>query len=547
MNRKELEYYFREVYSLGERIYMQGDKIRISVSNRFSSQKFYLDELGDNLELTKENYHFRLIFKYNPLMNKDGYKLRVSESRVITIEGESKRALIYGLMTLKSIMLKDDNQISLPIIDIVDYPSFEMRGIIEGFYGEPWNHQDRLDCIKFSKLYKLNTFMYAPKDDQYHRKLWRELYPEDIMAKLLELKSLSDENNIDFYYCISPGNDFNYMNENDMGLLYRKLEQVISKGINKFALLLDDIDYSLNQESRNMFKRPGLAHAYICNKVNEYLGQKLMEYFFIMCPTEYSQNWKTEYRTDLGKHLDKEVRVFWTGYDIVAEVINQEDGAIASESFGHKLILWDNYPVNDFNTARVYMGPLVNRGRRLHQYHEGIAANPMNQWQLSKVALITMAHYMWNSEAYQSELSWELAIKDVGTAEYYDVFKLFCEVNRKSTLEYYSIADLEKWIAEKNQQKVYEYFRNIKQAFDTLRNHPNTDLLKEMLPWLDAFDVQFDLMKEYIDGNTLTEYEEKCASLKYVLGIPTALSILKQWGAAKLDLVEKPREKCWVI
>lgn len=51
-----------------------------------------------------------------------------------------------------------------------------MRGIVEGFYGTPWSHADRLEMLHFSKEKKFNAYIYAPKDDPYHRAKWREPY-----------------------------------------------------------------------------------------------------------------------------------------------------------------------------------------------------------------------------------------------------------------------------------------------------------------------------------------------------------------------------------
>ena len=53
-----------------------------------------------------------------------------------------------------------------------------MRGVIEGFYGAPWSHDERLDLIRFCAQHGLNTWVHAPKDDPYHRARWREPYPE---------------------------------------------------------------------------------------------------------------------------------------------------------------------------------------------------------------------------------------------------------------------------------------------------------------------------------------------------------------------------------
>ena len=58
------------------------------------------------------------------------------------------------------------------------------RGTIEGFYGSPWTAEERLDQLAFYGRYKLNTYVYAPKDDPYHRDRWREPYPPDALAQL---------------------------------------------------------------------------------------------------------------------------------------------------------------------------------------------------------------------------------------------------------------------------------------------------------------------------------------------------------------------------
>ena len=61
------------------------------------------------------------------------------------------------------------------------------RGSIEGFYGTPWSHADRLDQLDYLGAHKMNTYEYAPKDDPYHRERWRDPYPADKLAELGEL------------------------------------------------------------------------------------------------------------------------------------------------------------------------------------------------------------------------------------------------------------------------------------------------------------------------------------------------------------------------
>ena len=58
------------------------------------------------------------------------------------------------------------------------------RGVVEGFYGPPWGHADRLSIIEFMGRHGMNLYVYAPKDDPYHRAQWREPYPPQEYERL---------------------------------------------------------------------------------------------------------------------------------------------------------------------------------------------------------------------------------------------------------------------------------------------------------------------------------------------------------------------------
>ena len=47
---------------------------------------------------------------------------------------------------------------------------FAVRGIVEGFYGNPWTHEQRLELLGFMASRGLNTFVYTPKDDPLVRR-----------------------------------------------------------------------------------------------------------------------------------------------------------------------------------------------------------------------------------------------------------------------------------------------------------------------------------------------------------------------------------------
>ena len=72
-----------------------------------------------------------------------------------------------------------------------------LRGIVEGFYGKPWTQEQRIDMMAFCEAHRLNAYIYAPKDDPYHREKWREPYPEAQIKKIFsenEVTILADLN-----------------------------------------------------------------------------------------------------------------------------------------------------------------------------------------------------------------------------------------------------------------------------------------------------------------------------------------------------------------
>ena len=49
-------------------------------------------------------------------------------------------------------------------------------GVVEGFYGRPWTHEQRLELIDFLARRGMNTFIYGSKDDPLVRRDWRLPY-----------------------------------------------------------------------------------------------------------------------------------------------------------------------------------------------------------------------------------------------------------------------------------------------------------------------------------------------------------------------------------
>ena len=63
---------------------------------------------------------------------------------------------------------------------------FAIGGVIEGFYGTPFTHGDRMDLVAWEASHGLDTYVHAPKLDPYIRAQWREQYPAAQLSEYIE-------------------------------------------------------------------------------------------------------------------------------------------------------------------------------------------------------------------------------------------------------------------------------------------------------------------------------------------------------------------------
>lgn len=78
----------------------------------------------------------------------EGYVLAVSvEQNAIVILGKDYSGMFNGLSTLSQMLLSSRSQLKEALIE--DAPETTFRGFIEGFYGNPWSHANRMDLMDF--------------------------------------------------------------------------------------------------------------------------------------------------------------------------------------------------------------------------------------------------------------------------------------------------------------------------------------------------------------------------------------------------------------
>src|SRR3954469_14213481 len=112
-----------------------------------------------------------------------------------------------------------------------------ISGVIEGFYGQPWSRAERIQLFGWMRDGKLNTYLYAPKDDLKLRARWREPYTPDELNSLRELIGSAIAHGIEFVYALSPGLDVCYSAGSDADVVVSRFQQLIDIGAKSFALL----------------------------------------------------------------------------------------------------------------------------------------------------------------------------------------------------------------------------------------------------------------------------------------------------------------------
>lgn len=332
----------------------------------------------------------------------EGYYLNIDAKGNVVLAGRDAQGLYYAQQTLEQMQAEGKVQ----ACSIKDWPDVAWRGVVEGFYGRPWSHEHRLRQLDFYGKQKMNVYIYGPKDDPYHRKFWREPYPEKEAALIKELVEKAKENHVKFYWAIHPGVDIKWTTE-DRDLLVAKLEKMYALGVRSFAVFFDDIW----GEGAKADKQADLL-----NYVDDVFVQKKGDVSpLVLCPTEYNKSWANEqkgYLRTLGSTLHKGIEVMWTGNTVV-HCIDKPSMEWINERIQRKGYIWWNFPVNDFVRDHMLLGPAYGNGLDIADMVSGFVSNPMQYAESSKVSLYNIADYTWNMGAYNYEQSWEDALKYV--------------------------------------------------------------------------------------------------------------------------------------
>jgi hyaluronoglucosaminidase len=275
----------------------------------------------------------------------------------------------------------------------------KLFGVVEGFYRKPYTFEQRQDLIKFLSDIGLNTYVYAPKEDPFHRKKYEKPYPPRLFKEFIALNELSKRRGVHFIYALSPGA------HPDPEAIFKKFRQFTSAGITKFALLYDDINTERNAETAEIQVKTA-------NDLYELLSRKIKRPVVLFCPTQYDGFDPTEYLLTVSRRLNPRIAMIWTGKRVVSHRIMENHVDRINRVTGRKQLIWDNFFANDY----IPLGVVIRIPYRFRQSGIvgktlGIMINPMNQYPDSKRAIYTAAKFFNDPRRYEPQKAWREALK----------------------------------------------------------------------------------------------------------------------------------------
>ncbi|GAB2705284.1 beta-N-acetylglucosaminidase domain-containing protein [Kitasatospora kifunensis] len=311
-----------------------------------------------------------------------------------------------------------------PGLTLRDWPTgAPVRGTAETFYGTPWTTAQRLDLVDFLGRTKQNFYLYAPGDDPYRQELWREPYPEAQQRDLRTLAERANADHVTLGYAISPSQNFCYSSGKDLDALINKLSALHDLGFGAFQLQFDDVSYDEWHCSadEDAFGTGPAAAAKAQARLAAAVQQRLIDQHqdlaaLSVVPTEFHQQGSSPYRKALAAALPKAVQVAWSGVGVIPGKITATQTTDTAALFGHPLVTMDNYPVNDSTPDRLFLGPYTGRDPEVAGRSAMLLTAGMQQAAASQLPLATAADYAWNPTGYQSDASWQYALRAL-TAE----------------------------------------------------------------------------------------------------------------------------------
>ena len=280
-----------------------------------------------------------------------------------------------------------------------------LQGYIEGYYGRllDWDNRARL-LHRLSSL-GLNAYLYAPKEDECQRFLWRRPWDKDWLASFSRFCNEARHYDVWVLGGIAPGLDYDaYDDAAEFVRLLAKAQQLQDSGAHAVVLMFDDID----EPPTSGYGPDGLPEHALHADIAARLAARLDAAVLItprIYADEMSDDPASHYR-NLSAALPDDMPLFHCGSHIVAGADPLAAGtSLARQNISQRLILWDNIYCNDYCPRRLFVGR--------HAGRDGIAELMLNGTGMIETDLLLLSVM----RAGDDDAAWCAALAEAGVPD----------------------------------------------------------------------------------------------------------------------------------
>ena len=295
-------------------------------------------------------------------------------------------------------------------------------GLIEGYYGLPWDWAARERVMRRLATAGYRFFMYAPKADAFLRRRWREAHPDADLQALSTFSAACRDAGVRFGVGLSPFEVWRDFGAEAKAALADKLACLDDLGVEDLGILFDDMRGDL----------PGLAEAQA--DIVHWIAGRTRASRIVMCPTYYSDDPALDmafgvrpegYLETLGEALDARIDIFWTGEEVCSRAYGVRHLERVREQLRRRPFLWDNYPVNDGPRMSpfLYLRAFTGRPAAIGPHLSAHAVNPALQPELTLLPARTLPESYRLGEAYDYGAALAAAGKEVLGPELSDLVR----------------------------------------------------------------------------------------------------------------------------
>lgn len=448
----------------------------------------------------------------------------------LLILGENTDAAFFGFASLEQMF--DAGTQAMAVTTLYDYADQKSRGLVEGYYGYPYTVEVKKDLMRFMMRHKMNTYMYGAKSDPYHSQFWGDAYPESLTPEqvkngwlsqdmIKDITSTSHETKVNFIWAIHPGNNFVSNGQTVINQIMGKYEKMYDLGVRQFAVFVDDVaipnsdaDMKKNADQLTALQRAIEAK---WNTPGTAANDTVRPLHFV--PQIYcrsfagSQDQHDRFFRALAK-TPKYITIYTTGNGVWS-VPNDGDFNTPATPLEREVAWWWNYPCNDNADGQIYPSdmyynffemPAVGNNSTLPNNlsrGQGIVSNPMQQGEVSKTPLFSVADYAWNHSGFNNKTSWEASFAAVlpGNEEAQKAYKFLVPYLRWNNADEL-ITLINAYKQNNDGAALQTLMQNIMANADVLIKMKDATaenerlLYKDLAPWL----LRLRAMAEAIDG-----------------------------------------------